>query len=220
MSRPIVLLTRPEAQSRRFSAVLRGAEVVIAPILRMVPLDYDRGAADRARRLVFTSENAVALAGQGRGRPALCVGPRTAAAARAAGFDAVEGPGDARGMMPLLADWSDALHLHGVHRAADLPVAGLAVYDQQPQPLGPDAHRVLAGAAPVILPLFSPRSARLLTGELAACPPVAPLSVAAISRNAAAEWRVAPGVPVSVAPAPNAAAMQALVQSLVDRQQS
>ena len=38
----------------------------------------------------------------------------------------------------------------------------MIVYDQQAVPLTNEAGALLAGTAPVILPLFSPRSARLV----------------------------------------------------------
>lgn len=221
MTCPFLLLTRPGPQSLRFAGMVSGARVVISPVLRIVGLEFDRAQADRAARLVFTSENAVAFAGAGWGRPALCVGPRTAQAAQAAGFAAVEGPGDAQRMLPMLGDWADALHLHGLHRAMELPLAGIAVYDQQAQPLTPEAREALAGDAPVILPLFSPRSARLLAAELGAIPARAPLAVVAISDNAGAAWRDAGGRGrIDIADAPDGAAMQRSVQRLIDRKQS
>ncbi|RCW85819.1 uroporphyrinogen-III synthase [Paracoccus lutimaris] len=187
---PVLLLTRPEPASRRFAAEAAhlGLETVIAPVLRIVPVAHDTARLAQAQGLVFTSVHAVPWAGPGQGRPAICVGPATAEAARAAGFNVTEGPGDAARMMPLLAglgeDW---LHPHGAHVARQLPVPGMVVYDQMPQPLTDAAHRVLAGSAPVILPLFSPRSAGLLSAQLGQAH--AALWLVAISAAAAARWQ-------------------------------
>lgn len=97
MTAPICLLTRPEAQSRDLAADLSGVELVISPILQIVGLPADPAKLAAAPGFVFTSANALPFAGAAAGRPALCVGPQTAAAARASGFDVTEGPGDAWG---------------------------------------------------------------------------------------------------------------------------
>lgn len=186
---PALLLTRPRDASRRFAAQVAylGLPVVIAPVLRIVPVEHDTARLAAARGLVFTSVHAVPAAGAGLGRPAICVGPATADAARAAGFEVTEGPGDAARMMPLLtglgAGW---LHPHGRHLAKSLPVPGMMVYDQVPQALTDAARDLLVGAAPVLLPLFSPRSARLVAQ--AAGRARAPLWLAPISAAADAAW--------------------------------
>ena len=222
MTAPLCLLTRPEAQSRAFAAGLPGIEVLIAPILRIVPRDFDPAPIARAPGLIFTSVNAVPFAGPGAGRRALCVGPQTGAAARAAGFAVTEGPGDAEGMLPLLAGREDWLHLHGRHRARELPVPGLAVYDQVPQPLGEDARAVLAGTRPLILPLFSPRSAELLSeamGAAAAAPIAAPIATVAISPRADAAFR-GPAALRRIAATPDRAGMRQAILSLADAERS
>lgn len=193
---PVVLITRPEAAARRFAAQVEalGLRHVIAPLLRIAPVSHDAQAVREARGLVFTSENGVRFAGQGNGRPAWCVGPRTAEAARAAGYDVTEGPGDAAGLIPLIGDLGRGwLHPHGAHVAARLPVPGVVVYDQLPLPLSPEAGVLLQGASPVILPIFSPRSARLAAGavEAARGPAGAPIWTVPISAAAEAEWRAA-----------------------------
>jgi len=182
MTAPICLLTRPHAQSVAFARDLPGIEVLIAPILRIEALPFDPARISAAPGIVFTSANAVPLAGPGKGKPALCVGPQTAEAAAAAGYEVEEGPGDAEGMMPLLPGREAWLHLHGRHRARELPVQGMAIYDQIAQPLSPEAVALLSGDRPVILPLFSPRSASLLAQAAASA--TAPIATVAISARA------------------------------------
>ena len=214
---PVLLLTRPEPASRRFAAeaAYLGLQTIISPVLRIVPVAHEGARLAQARGLVFTSIHAVPAAGAGRGRPAICVGPATAQAARAAGFDVTEGPGDAARMMPLLeglgAGW---LHPHGAHVARPLPVPGMVVYDQLPQPLTEAALKALAGRGPVILPLFSPRSARLLS--LRAAEARAPLWLVPISPAAGAEWRAAQAR-LAVAPTPDAAGILRAISTLLDR---
>jgi uroporphyrinogen-III synthase len=84
------------------------------------------------------------------------------------------------------------LHLRGTHAAADivgaLRTTGIeaceaVLYAQRALPLSDAARACLAGAAPVIAPVFSPRSAALLMAET---PTRAPLVILAISAAAAA----------------------------------
>lgn len=177
---PSVLLTRPLADSLRFAEMLAGMRVVISPILQIQPVEYDVARLLAAKGLVFTSAHAVPAAGPGKGRLALCVGGRTAQAAEMAGFKVQEGNGFADGLFSLIkAAEVPLLHPHGQHLAAQLPVEGMVVYDQLPQPLNPAAITLLAGQAPVILPIFSQRSARLIAEQVIGC--TAPIRVAAIS---------------------------------------
>ncbi|WP_230312339.1 uroporphyrinogen-III synthase [Paracoccus lichenicola] len=211
-ARPVLLLTRPRADSRRFAAMLPEWRAVISPILRIVGVDHDGVALRDAPGLVFTSAHAVAAAGPGQGRLAICVGGHTAQVARAAGFAVRTGTGSAEGLLPLIRDAGVPLiHPHGRHLARELPVPGVVVYDQQPVPLTRDAQALLAGDAPVVLPLFSPRSARLAAdaarGARAALWPVA------ISEAARAAWD-APAAGHAVAGRPDAAAMVAAIRNL------
>lgn len=92
------------------------------------------------------------------------------------------------------------LHLRGAHAVTDLAgrlrAEGLAcdeavVYAQDERPPTPEALTTLAGAAPVLVPLFSPRSARLAAAAARAARPHgrgAPLHVVAISPAAAECW--------------------------------
>ena len=91
-------------------------------------------------------------------------------------------------MLPLLAGLDEGwLHPHGAHVAKRLPVPGMVVYDQLSQPLSDAARQALAGMAPVILPLFSPRSARILSEQVTQAR--APLWLVPISPAAAARWQ-------------------------------
>ena len=64
--RPVLLLTRPPQDSRRFAAMLPDWPAVISPILRIVAVDHDAAALRDAPGLVFTSAHAVPAAGPGR----------------------------------------------------------------------------------------------------------------------------------------------------------
>lgn len=209
MTAPVLLLTRPEEASRRFAADCAGLglRIVIAPLQRIVPVAHDAEALARAKGLVFTSPVAVPSAGPGRDRVAVCVGPGTAAAAAAAGFAVQVSPtGEAGGMLPLIAAHRGRLvHPHGRHLARELPVEGVVVYDQVAAPLNEAGRAALTGPAPIILPLFSPRSARLAAEAAAGSRTV--LLPVAISAAAAAAWAALRPEPPRIAMRPDAAAM-------------
>lgn len=225
MQAPVVLITRPRPAAERFAGQIAGLGLdrVIAPLMRIVPVAHDAAQVAAARGVVLTSENAVPFAGGGRGRPAICVGPRTAEQARAAGFDVTEGPGDAARMMPLLDGLGPGwVHVRGARVAAELPVPGVVVYDQQALPLPPEGAAVLNGTAPVILPLFSPRAAALAAAAVSAQrPPGGPaLWLIPISAAADAAWDkgwsgpAVQGLRRRVAAQPNAAAIRDILRDI------
>jgi uroporphyrinogen-III synthase len=222
-----VLLTRPAAQSRRFADQVRdrlgpGVRVVIAPLMRIVPLG-PLPAMAAGDVPVFTSESGAeafaALGGRCAG-PAYAVGGRTAAVTRRLGFAPVtEGPGDGAGLAGLIAAERPAgngtlWHLHGTHVAGDvaamLQARGIrardaAIYDQVAEPLSAEATDLLAGERPVLVPVFSARTARLLAGDLARAR--APLGLAAISPAVAGQLPVQIAAKVAVAARAEAAAV-------------
>ena len=215
--RPVLLLTRPAEDSRRFAAMLPEWQAVIAPILRIVPVDHDHARLRDAPGLVFTSAHAVPAAGPGRGRLALCVGGHTAQVAGAAGFDVRQGNGFAEGLLPLIAAAPVPLiHPHGRHLARSLPVPGMVVYDQQAVPLTAEAQGLLTQTSPIVLPLFSARSAALVSRAVRGA--AAPLWPVAISDAVLAGWS-APAARHAVAMAPDAAAMVAAISSLTMAEQ-
>jgi uroporphyrinogen-III synthase len=127
-----VVLTRPQHDSERTAAALRarGHAVLIAPLLRIEPVDAalrpDWGG------VIITSANAAAALALHPARDALtklplfAVGKRTADAARNIGFsDIVTAGGDVRDLMRVIvAHRADAkapmLYLAGEDRAADV----------------------------------------------------------------------------------------------------
>ncbi|MHC9235642.1 uroporphyrinogen-III synthase [Pseudooceanicola sp. 502str34] len=197
--KPAFLLTRPAEDARVMAAQLAAlwpeAPVVISPLQRIVVTGAlpDPGGVER---LVFTSRNGVRswAACGGPPLPAYTVGEATAAAAREAGHaaDALGGDVEALGTA-LIAKAREGglrgglLHVHGVNVrgnlverlvAEGLSARGVALYDQEAQPLSREARVLLAGNTPVVLPLFSPRSAALFEAEPRG---KAPLYVAAMS---------------------------------------
>jgi uroporphyrinogen-III synthase len=212
---PAILLTRPLAQSRRFAALL-GRECLIAPLLAPVFLAADLPG---HAAVILTSETgaqaAARLVAPGL---AFCVGDRTAEVARALGFQARSAAGDAEALIQsILAapDPGPLLHLRGREARGEIaarltalgrPTQEAIVYAQEPQPLTPAAIAALQGQGPVILPLFSPRSATLFAAEARRIGAKAPLRVVAMSpavREAAARL----GASCLVAARPDAKSM-------------
>lgn len=224
------LLTRPAWQGMRFAAALRrrfpDVEVVESPLLSPVLMqpDLPGGLFDA---VVFTSETGVASAGPYRGRLprlAFCVGDRTAQAAREAGFDARSAAGDADALVALLVHLrlGRLIHLQGQDsrgdvalrlNAAGVETFGVVTYRQEAQPLTAQAQTLLRGSMPVLAPVFSPRTARLLSQ--AAQDARAPIWLAALS-EAVAEAARMPTQRCIVAARPNADAMLAAIDALLE----
>ncbi|MDH3262470.1 MAG: uroporphyrinogen-III synthase [Paracoccaceae bacterium] len=202
------------------------APIVIAPVveIRAVPgapgLEGFAGA-------IFTSENGVrALGAEGQGRRAWCVGERTAAAAREAGFDAVAAEGDAGALVEaVIASGERGPFLHARGREARGEVAGrlraagigceeAVVYEQLAAPLASRAQALLAGDAPVLVPLFSPNSAARLAGAIAEAGVRAPLLVAAMSTAVGEAWSGPAPKRLAVARRPDAPAMLDALEGL------
>lgn len=203
---PRMLLTRPRFQSERFAADCArrfgtGVDILISPILDIAVTGAlpDLAGFDG---LIFTSENGVrsfAKISLNRGLPAFCVGERTAAAARAAGLTAtVLGP-NADGLVSALSEregFGRLLHIRGRHARGEVaermtamgrPCDEALIYEQIPQELSLNAAKALNEDDPLILPLFSPRSAALV--GRAAQGARAPLAVAALSPAVMDAWQ-------------------------------
>lgn len=135
-----LLVTRPEPEAERTAQILRthGHEVLLAPLLRMQPLDAAALSGGPWAGLLVTSANAIrALPADRqhalRALPLLAVGDRTAGAARIAGFaDVRSAQGNATDLVQLAASTfrgvsARVLYLAGEQRAVDL-MAALAAH--------------------------------------------------------------------------------------------
>lgn len=204
-----ILITRPEPEASRMAAQVRAfcdaVDVMVSPVMRIA---YGGALPDLAgdEVLIFTSRHGVEgfchLTAR-RDFACYAVGDATAEAAEARGLRAISAGGDAGTLLARItaaAARGPFLHLRGAHVAADvagaLSAAGhvardAVVYDQVEAALSPEAQTLLQGADAVILPLMSPRSARIVLAQAAG--KTAPLYLAALSR------KVADAVPEGVA---------------------
>ena len=177
-----VLITRPLAQGKAFANALAGThggpvQTVISPLIEVAPVHVALDMSDVAH-VVFTSVNGVQQArrlGLPKTATAWCVGAKTADAARLAGFVAHPAGGNSETLVRLIVaaqPQGRMVHIRGRHTAGDL-IGGLAAagiicdpvlaYDQVAVAPTQAAIELLCGIKPVIVPLFSPRSADLFS---------------------------------------------------------
>lgn len=196
-----LMMTRPRVASDRFVASLSIADparvmVCYSPLIDIVPVATDI-TFQNTDAVLFTSQNAVTVASKLTARrdlPCVCVGSTTTQAAQNAGWDAQCAGETADDLVA----WTMAgpsqryLHLSGRHTrgdiadrlsTADRPTRAVVVYDQNLNPLTDQAQAILNTDASVIVPLFSPRTARHFVDQLTG---TASIHVVAIS-DAAAE---------------------------------
>ncbi|MEM1363654.1 MAG: uroporphyrinogen-III synthase [Pseudomonadota bacterium] len=237
MQTPRLLLTRPEPRSREFLELIdarfgQDFDAVISPVLRVVPLPFKEDP-KMFDGLVFTSQSGVeAFANAGSIEAhspitAWCVGDRTAAAALRAGLKAHSAAGALQDLARLLtteAPGARLLQLSGRQVAGDLSaligpggpdISRAVIYEQYTQPLNAAAKLLLQGQSPVLLPVFSPRSASFLSQQLQEAH--APLAIAAMSPAVAKNLAVQDRHRVEVATQPDALAMLQTLEVLLEK---
>ena len=221
-----VLITRPEPQASRFASDLRaryGDRIVpiVSPLLSLAIL-HPTLPTGPFGAVVLTSETGARAAAGYHDLPkrAYCVGDRTAQVARALGFDAESAAGDVDQLFHLLRDQSDDapfLHLRAREARGDLvarlsaagvPAQDAVVYAQEVTDLTAEAVTVLSGPGPaVIVPLFSPRTAKIFLDALHKVPDVSHtlprLVIAALSPAISAVFAGHPARCVETAAAPS-----------------
>jgi len=218
--RPPLLLTRPRAGSERFARQFRERigqadwPVVIAPLLEIEPTGVPIPPADA---LIVTSEQAVAALSARPQTPVFCVGDRTAAVLRKAGFSVVAVAANAEALLAVILaapDPGKLVHARGNEsafplaerlRQAGRTVEEAIVYAQNPQLPSAEMLALLAAPGPVLLPVFSPNSGKLLAAS--ARDARAELRSVAISEAAAKACVGLPVAEIRVAAAPNAEAL-------------
>ncbi len=170
-----LLMTRPLQSGRRFVAglsrdALKDVLVCHAPLLEIVP-GHETPDLVGMDGVIFTSAQGAALAPLGGGRRAFCVGDRTAQEAKRRGWSVSMVGRTADDLVMMMSEdlpKGPLVHLAGAHRrgevaarlsAAGVPTDVITLYDQESRTLNAQAQDLLAGEMPVILPLFSPRTA-------------------------------------------------------------
>ncbi len=224
-------MTRPHAASQRFVAQLptrtvKRVTILHSPLLEIRPLNV-RVETKGVNGLIFTSANAVNVAASmdvDQSLPAYCVGPATTGTARGYGWDAHMVGGTAEELVANIVQHRPStplLHLRGEHsrgnvaeRLTELGVTTREqpVYQQRLLPLTEDAKAAALGDAPVIVPLFSPRTARQFADVWSGS---APLWVAAISEATAEPLNQLDYARLKIAKEPTPKKMRKAVKKLV-----
>lgn len=176
----VLLLTRPERQAKRFQAICAERlgfrpRTIFAPMMQIRPrLQFVLPPANET--LIVSSENALDALFQRAdmtGRKAFCVGRATTKSAQGYGLAAEYAGRTASELVDFLISLREPgpfAHARGVVSTGDiaarltqagLPTSEYVVYEQNALPLSDGARAILAIDRRIILPLFSPRSARL-----------------------------------------------------------
>jgi uroporphyrinogen-III synthase len=225
-----LILTRPQAASHAFASKLSAdlpgnIRILVSPLLDIVPTG-ERPDLSVYAGVIFTSANAVRFAGSAQPCPTYCVGARTQEEAEAAGWQVDAQEQDSDHLFQALIRTNPPtplVHVAGEHRrgaiSARLTGAGIktdeiTVYRQDALPLTPDAVTALQGRAPVILPLFSPRTAAIFAAQHAGA---APLYIIAISAAALEPVCHLPSKRCDIAPSPDAEALRQQILETVRR---
>lgn len=212
-----VLITRPQPGADAFAAALAGLPTVISPLMEIKPVP---AALPESDVVIITSSHAIPAVAPGT--LCYCVGEATTAAARAAGLEAIMAGSTAQAVARrVISDRprGQILYARGRHVAFDMVAAlradGLSardavIYDQVDVPLTADAQALLAQPEPVIVPLFSARSAQLF---FQSCPEHAHLIVIAMSAAVAGAVPDGFRTGMSILPNPDAMTMAHAVRN-------
>ena len=224
-----VILTRPRLASDAFIAdfepILEGVSILVSPLLEIVPTNYSADATGYLG-VVFTSANGVLNGGIPIDVPAFCVGDATTEMAIQHGWNAQSLGATSQELIAALKDLGPKgplLHIGGRHRRGDVAMhltrSGMKtdtidVYDQRLIPLSTEAKSVLRGEKPVIVPLFSPRTARQFAAEADV---TAPVHFVAISDSVLAEVTTMSYVSQHVSSAPDAKSVSETLRNVLRR---
>lgn len=179
---PLCLITRPEPNAQRFASRVQvelRLPTLVAPLMRIESVELS-DSLDSFGGVILTSAHAarlLAALGVPTSTPCFAVGKKTAHAAEKLGYTAHAMGGDADKLVAALISNprpGPLVHLRGEHTrgdvAARLTLAGVptsekVVYRQVSQGLSRSSQQVLTGKQAIILPLFSPRTAKLALAE-------------------------------------------------------
>lgn len=232
---PVMLITRPEIQGRALARRmgLKGWAPVLCPLTALIALRAQPDLAE-LRGIIFTSANGVRCANlpaAARDLTAWCVGPATAAAAREAGFQTIEGPSDAHALAAkIIAEGPRGAYLHvrGRHGTdhlrrvltdAGLELREAVVYDMHAvERPAPEARDALLSGEVRAATFYSPRAAYLFADLIASHPELGAglhrASAAAISHETALNLRDLGFAEVICAERPDSDGMDAAIARL------
>lgn len=101
-----ILITRPQPEAQEFANEIAqmGIGAIISPVVKITPLKYASPKIEQFKAIIFTSINGVRFfkADDFYGYPVLCVGTRTAAAARELGYKVIASAESAEALTRLI----------------------------------------------------------------------------------------------------------------------
>jgi len=222
----ITLISRPMEDAKALKRALLlmnpSTKIILAPALAIVPVAYELKT-DVFDAIILTSKHAVPAAAKITAMaPVLCVGDRTAQTARSLGLRAVSAAGNAKDLIELVqaSGASKVLYLRGAHVQADmeseLSLAGIEtksviVYRQDPCEFSHDVQQSLLAATELLVPVYSARSARIVSQNLSGF--AGQITLVAISKAAANGWSGPVLHHIVYAKSPNFEAMVAAIAS-------
>ena len=181
---PDIILNRPKEAARTFHALIREAlpeaKVISSPLINIKflskSIDFTRFDA-----FIFTSINGVQAIENQRippGKLCFAVGEKTAQAAKSIGFKVLYSEGNFENLISMILSHpykGRFLHIRGKYSRGDIskklsesgrPCEQMIVYHQKSQALTHEAKISINRGKPLIFPLFSPRTAKLLMEEI------------------------------------------------------
>lgn len=220
-----LLITRPLDDAERLAEEVRGLvpgiSVILAPVLEIRPLPFEPPS-EPVDLVLISSQHAITAVLSCENLPVVCVGAATARKAAAAGLtvqatyptadDLVHGLTGRKGLR--------ALHLHGRHTrghvAERLTLAGLEtqermVYDQIARRWTADEQRRIFAERQLVVPLYSPRSAQILSENLVGY--AGELTLVAISEACREAWSGPVPKTICVADHPDGETMKRVIAS-------
>ena len=225
---PLCLVTRPEPEATRFARAIEarfGIETLVAPVLeicvREASIEIDRFAG-----VILTSVNGARSLERlrvSKETPCFAVGEKTAGIAESLGYSAVSLGGDAASLVAELKALNPVvplIHLRGEHSRGDvsasLTSAGLecqeiVVYQQVEVCWGEKVRARLEGARLVILPVLSPRTAKLVSARVGNSSKIWPV---AMSPAVAMDLTLLGAAPAVVSASPTEAALIEAIATL------
>ncbi len=224
-----LLLTRPEGMNAKVLASLDpispGIQVIQSALMEICATGITADLSNAAG-VIFTSRNGVHFGGPSQRLPTFCVGPATADAARAKAWPVEHVAQNADALVQKLITSRPKppiLHIAGSARrgeiAARLTSAGIetqavAVYDQRLNSLSDAAKTAILRESPVIVPLYSPRTARQFCTEAKSA---RALHLVCLSDAVREEVKAIGVLSVSVASQPNGRSMLQALQNVLRR---
>jgi uroporphyrinogen-III synthase len=232
-----LLLTRPKAQSAHFATAVSkqfGDQLRLVDSPLLAPRFFAPALPDLPFfALIITSKTGIEgyrqLGSVNWSLPKVvfCVGRSTGAAARRLGLKPLIEANDAADLIHqiiALRPPGPLLHLRGRDARGDvagnlnnagIDTKNVVIYAQDAQPFTQEAIAFLQRPEPVIVPLFSPRTAHIFTSEMKKCHGISPLLIVALSKEIALEATVQ-AAQIRIAKTPDAEAVLAALTDLLN----